>query len=75
MTTIRKKLADFIKKQNMTNTQFALENGVSISQLSQIISGKQYGTFDFWLGIAERYDLTVRDLVALYEGETKEVTT
>lgn len=62
----RKNLSKFIAKQGMNYSDFAADRGISISQLSQIVHGTYTGTFQFWASIAVDYDLTVSEMVSLY---------
>ena len=63
----RKNLSAFIAKQSMNYSTFAADRGVSLSQLSQILHGSYTGTFAFWASIAVDYDLTVSQMVDLYQ--------
>ena len=73
----RKNLSAFIAKQNMNYSAFASDREISLSQLSQILHGSYTGTFAFWAGIAVDYDLTVSQMVDLYQitDESEEVST
>lgn len=63
----RKNLSKFIAKQNMNYSAFAADRGISLSQLSQILHGAYTGTFAFWASIAVDYNLTVAQMVDLYQ--------
>ena len=71
----RKNLSTFIAKQNMNYSAFASDREISLSQLSQILHGTYTGTFAFWAGIAVDYNLTVPQMVDLYQitDESEEV--
>lgn len=71
----RKNLSTFIAKQEMNYTAFAADREISLSQLSQILHGTYTGTFQFWAGIAVDYNLTVSQMVDLYQTteESEEV--
>ena len=73
----RKNLSTFIAKQNMNYSAFAADREISLSQLSQILHGSYTGTFAFWAGIAVDYNLTVSQMVDLYQitDESEEVST
>lgn len=71
----RKNLSTFITKRGMNYSAFAADRGISLSQLSQIIHGSYFGTFDFWAAIATDYNLTVSQMIDLYQitDESEEV--
>ena len=73
----RKNLSIFISKQGMNYSAFAADRDISLSQLSQILHGTYTGTFAFWAGIAVDYNLTVAQMVDLYQitDENEEVST
>ena len=73
----RKNLSTFIAKQDMNYSAFAADREISLSQLSQILHGSYTGTFAFWAGIAVDYNLTVSQMVDLYQitDESEEVST
>ncbi len=62
----RKNLSKFIAKQGLTYMAFAVDRGISPSQLSQILHGTYTGTFAFWASIAVDYNLTVSQMIDLY---------
>ena len=74
---LRKNLSTFIAKQDMNYSAFAADREISLSQLSQILHGSYTGTFAFWAGIAVDYNLTVSQMVDLYQitDESEEVST
>lgn len=63
----RANLSKFISKQGMNYTLFAIDREISQSQLSQILHGTYTGTFDFWASIAIDYNLTVSQMIDLYQ--------
>lgn len=63
----RKNLSTFIAKRGMNYSAFSADRGISLSQLSQILHGTYTGTFAFWASIAVDYNLTVAQMVDLYE--------
>ena len=72
----RKNLSKFIAKHGMTYSAFAVDREISPSQLSQILHGTYTGTFQFWASIAVDYNLTVSEMVSLYNimDENEEVS-
>ena len=72
----RKNLSKFIAKQGMNYSAFATDREISLSQLSQILHGTYTGTFQFWASIAVDYNLTVSEMVSLYNimDENEEVS-
>ena len=64
---LRKNLSAFIAKQKMNYSAFAADRKISLSQLSQILHGTYTGTFQFWAGIAVDYNLTVPQMIDLYQ--------
>lgn len=72
----RKNLSLFIAKQGMNYSAFAADREISLSQLSQILHGSYTGTFAFWAGVAVDYNLTVPQMVDLYQitDENEEVS-
>ena len=67
MMKFRKNLSKFIARQGMNYSAFSADRGVSLSQLSQILHGAYTGTFAFWASIAVDYNLTVSQMVDLYQ--------
>ena len=63
----RKNLSRFIARHGMNYSNFAADRGISLSQLSQILHGTYTGTFAFWASIAVDYNLTVSQMVDLYQ--------
>ena len=63
----RKNLSRFIAKHGMNYSNFAADRSISLSQLSQILHGTYTGTFAFWASIAVDYNLTVSQMVDLYQ--------
>ena len=57
----------FIQNSGLKMSQFAERVYVSPSTLSQIVHGGQDGTFLFWSVMAQQFNLTLKQLVTLYE--------
>lgn len=57
----------FIQNSGLKMSQFAERVFVSPSTLSQIVHGGQDGTFLFWSVMAQQFNLTLKQLVTLYE--------
>lgn len=72
----RKNLSVFIARQGMNYSAFAADREISLSQLSQILHGTYTGTFQFWASIAVDYNLTVSQMIDLYQimDENEEVS-